>query len=80
MLSLTRAWSRLFQQSAKIEKVEDTIIAELTNVIMDFADGLPSVIFDIQPPSSVVKGMAIAAAQVLIAFEHGYRLGGWKKV
>lgn len=65
------------QTKYELEEVEDTVIAELTNAIMDIVkSNNPSVMKDVQPPSSVVKNMATAAAQVLIAFERGYRLGG----
>jgi hypothetical protein len=67
----------MLKQKYELEEVEDTVIAELTNAIMDIVEnGNPSVVKDMQPPSSVVKDMATAAAQVLIAFEHGYRMGG----
>lgn len=40
--------------------------------------GLPQMtrVSDLQPPTTVVVHMARAAAEVLIAFERGYRLGG----
>ena len=34
-----------------------------------------STIRDMQPPESIIQAMATAAAQVLIAFERGYRMG-----
>jgi len=59
------------------EKLEGDITEELAAVIGDLVHGYESSsIKDIQPPESVINAMAIAAAQVLIAFEHGYRLTG----
>jgi hypothetical protein len=59
------------------EKLEDDIIDEVSAAIGDLCDGdEKSVIKDVQPPESVINAMARAAAAVLIAFEHGYRLGG----
>lgn len=59
------------------EKLEDDIIEEVTAAIGDLCDGEEtSIIKDVQPPESVIRAMARAAAAVLIAFEHGYRLGG----
>jgi len=59
------------------EKLEVDITEELAAVIGDLvhSDEI-SVIKNVQPPESVINAMAIAAAQVLIAFEHGYRLTG----
>lgn len=61
---------------ADIEAIEDTIAMELTHVITEFAEGHnSSVVKDLQPPSTIIRAMATAAAQVLIAFERGYRMG-----
>jgi hypothetical protein len=60
------------------DELEDDIIEEVAAAIGDLCDGEvgSSVIKDVQPPESVIQAMARAAAAVLIAFEHGYRLGG----
>lgn len=59
------------------EKLEDDIIEELTAIIGDLCDSKkPSVIKDVQPVEAVIDAMARAAAAVLIAFEHGYRMSG----
>ena len=52
------------------------MIEELAAIIGDVVDGKErSMIKDIQPPESIIQAMAVAAAQVLIAFERGYRMG-----
>lgn len=65
-------------EEAKVfEEMEGAITEELTDAISNFIDNVGvSTVRNIQPPESVVQAMAEAAAKVLIAFEHGYRLGG----
>lgn len=59
----------------ELEKLEGDIEEELAAVIGDLVDGEESsTIKDVQPPESVIKAMAVAAAQVLMAFERGYRM------
>ena len=59
-----------------LEELENQIREELAAIIGDFADDKSgSTIRDIQPTEAVIQAMATAAAQVLIAFERGYRLG-----
>lgn len=48
---------------------------ELASAILGITEGDgESIIKNIQPPTSVIAEMAKAAAAVLIAFEHGYRM------
>jgi hypothetical protein len=61
----------------EFEELEAEVVEELAAVIGDFADDKKgSTVRDIQPTEPVIRAMAQAAAAVLIAFEHGYRLGG----
>lgn len=58
-------------------EMEEQITEELCEVIGDLASNPKgSIVNNIQPPNSVVQAMAEAAAKVLIAFEHGYRMSG----
>jgi hypothetical protein len=60
----------------ELEKLELDIKEEVAAAIGDLVDGdESSIIKSIQPPESVIEAMAVAAAQVLIAFERGYRIG-----
>lgn len=60
----------------ELEKLEDDITEELAAIIGDVVDGKESsTIMDVQPPESIIQAMAVAAAQVLIAFERGFRMG-----
>lgn len=57
-------------------EMEEQVTHELVEVISSLAeDTAASVVHNIQPPESVIQAMAEAAARVLIAFEHGYRMG-----
>ena len=58
------------------DELEGDVQEELAAIIGDVVVGRErSTIKDLQPPESVIQAMAAAAAKVLIAFEHGYRLG-----
>lgn len=58
-----------------LEELEGLICEEMAAIIGDFAnDRRVSTIRSLQPPESVIQAMAHAAAQVLIAFERGYRM------
>jgi len=58
-----------------LEKLEEEVVEELAAVIGDYAsDPEGSTVRDLQPPESIVRAMAQAAAQVLISFERGYRM------
>ena len=58
----------------ELNALEDDIIDELEAVIGDLTDDKDFRVCEIQPPSSVVRHAAQAAAQVLMAFERGYRM------
>ena len=62
--------------SKELEELETDIVDELAAIIGDVVVGTKrSIIKDTQPPESIIQAMATAAAQVLIAFERGYRMG-----
>lgn len=64
-------------QENDLEKLEDHVRKELAAVIGNLIDNKKgSTIKDIQPTEAIIRAMACAAAQVLMAFERGYRLGG----
>jgi hypothetical protein len=59
----------------ELEDLEIEFVEELAAIIGDVVEGkASSVIKDAQPPESIIDAMALAAAQVLIAFERGYRM------
>lgn len=59
----------------EFEKLEDEVEEELVCAIGDLVDDPErSTIKDLKPPGSVIRAMVLAAAQVLIAFERGYRM------
>ena len=59
----------------ELEKLEVDIQEEVATAIGDLVHGDErSIIKEVQPPESVIKAMAIAAAQVLMAFERGFRM------
>jgi hypothetical protein len=56
----------------------ETLEGEITEVIAatlgDLAEDTDFRLYEIQPPESVIQAAAVAAAQVFIAFERGYRI------
>lgn len=50
------------------------VTEELVALIGEYSETVGSKVNDLQPPSSIVRAMANAATQVLIAFERGYRM------
>jgi len=59
----------------ELEQLELDIQEEIAAAIGDLGDGdEKSIIKETQPPESVIQAMAVAAAQVLMAFERGYRM------
>lgn len=53
------------------DQLEADLIEELDAVIGDYCDDEDLQIAHIQPPSTIVRLAAVAAAQVLMAFERG---------
>lgn len=65
----------MLKTTEEFEQLEDDVIEELAAIIGDVVDGKKrSSIKDIQPPESIIQAMALAATQVLMAFERGYRM------
>ena len=61
----------------ELEELEVEFTEELAALIGEFTEHkAASAIKDAQPPESIILAMAKAAAQVLIAFECGYRMDG----
>lgn len=61
----------------ELEELERDVEEELVCAIFDFAEDPKAVsIRELQPPSTIIRAMAKAAAQVLMAFERGYRMSG----
>lgn len=59
----------------ELEELEDQVREEMAAIIGDYAnDEAGSTIRDLQPTEAIIQAMATAAAQVLIAFERGYRM------
>lgn len=58
----------------ELDKLEGDIVDELEAVIGDLTDDTDFRVHEIQPPSSIVRHAARAAAQVLMAFERGYQM------
>lgn len=56
------------------QKLEGQITGELFNLIYSRNNVQKSVIGELQPTTTISMLMARAAAQVLIAFERGYRM------
>ena len=62
----------------QLEPLEYAITIELESAINHMADQVTSAMADIQPPTSIAHAAAVAAAQVLMAFERGYRMGDYE--
>lgn len=60
--------------NSELELLEISIISELEARIIELSDNVDSAMSDIQPPTTIVRAAAVAAAQVLMAFERGYRM------
>lgn len=58
----------------QLELLEYAITVELEARIIELGDNVDSAMSDIQPPTSIAHAAAVAAAQVLMAFERGYRM------
>ena len=65
---------RMSEEDREWDDLEKAITEELEDLICKAADD-KNTISDIQPTTYVITHMAKAAAQVLMAFEHGYRIG-----
>ena len=59
----------------ELQDIEREVTEELEMLISDAPSGDCPMLNDTQPPTSVIRLMAEAAAKVLMAFERGYRMG-----
>jgi hypothetical protein len=55
-------------------QIEFEVTEELTALIGSYSERNGSKVNELQPPYSIVRAMANAAAQVLMAFERGYQM------
>lgn len=60
----------------EFEELESQIVEDLEAIIGDLGDDVDFRLSEIQPPTSIIHAAAVAAAQVLIAFERGYQMSG----
>ncbi len=58
-----------------LEEIEQDLMNELAQVLTNQSREPGSVLENMQPPQSVLNAAAIAAAQVLVAFERGIHIG-----
>ncbi len=58
-----------------LEEIEQDLMNELAQLLTDKSREPGSVLENMQPPQSVINAAAIAAAQVLVAFERGIHIG-----
>ncbi len=58
-----------------LEEIEQDLMNELAQVLTNQSREPGSVLENMQPPQSVLNAAAIAAAQVLVAFERGMHIG-----
>ena len=66
----------LARETEDLSELEEMVREEMAAIIGDYANNKRgSTTRDLQPTEAVIQAMATAAAQVLIAFERGYRLG-----
>jgi hypothetical protein len=56
------------------DELEKAIKKQIHDALSEIAD--QNRFAEIQPTDAILEAAALAAAQVIIAFEHGYRLGG----
>lgn len=57
-----------------LDDLEADLVESLEAVLGDHAEDETFRLSQIQPPTSIVRAAAAAAAQVFIAFERGYRM------
>jgi hypothetical protein len=58
----------------EFEALEEAVAYEILTAIRNDEGNCPA-LQQIQPPESVMKLAADAAAKILLAFEHGYQMG-----
>ena len=58
-----------------LETLEDEVQEAILAALGDLADETDLPLHKIQPPKSVLQAAAMAATQVFMAFERGFRMG-----
>lgn len=64
--------TQLSEHEMRLNTLEDEITEALEAAIGDLAEDKDFRLNEIQPPTSIVRAAAVAAAQVLMGFERGY--------
>ena len=64
------------EQNSDLDQLEDSVRDAVLQVLMDLADQHKDPLHAVQPPVSILEAAAIAATQVFMAFERGYRMPG----
>ena len=59
---------------SELEKLKEDLTEELFHEICDWAEKEGTHLKDVQPPESIIRHAAEAAANVILAFERGYRM------
>lgn len=67
--------ARARNKAAEWSEIENMVFEEILAAIGDAAESGEGELAEIQPPESVLEAAATAAAQVIVSFEHGYRMG-----
>jgi len=73
-LKAMKQQTQLSDYELELNRLEDDIIETLEAAIGDLAEASEFRLKEIQPPTSVVRAAAKAAALVLMSFERGYRM------
>lgn len=60
----------------ELKRLEEAATEEIERAIYKLIVDDSAKVNDVQPPTSVIRLAAEAAAKVLIGFERGYRMGG----
>lgn len=58
----------------ELEKLKEDLTEELFHEMADWAEEEGTFLQQVQPPESVIRHAAEAAANVILAFERGYRM------
>jgi hypothetical protein len=61
-------------EMSELDTLKEKLAEELFHEIADWAEEEGAVLKEVQPPESVIRLAAEAAANVIMAFERGYRM------
>lgn len=59
----------------KLEILKSRVAIEIEAEFLELSEDTNNWLNEIQPPASIVHAAALAAAEVFMAFERGYRMG-----